>query len=66
MPVRSGVIEVLVNESGRVEQATMRQSIVSVYDQMVLAAAVNWRYRQATLDGKPVKYRKMIQIKVER
>jgi TonB family protein len=63
---RPGALEVVVNETGRVEQATVRQSIVPIYDQMLLAAAVNWRYKPATLDGQPVKYRKMIQIKVDR
>jgi TonB family protein len=66
MPGRLGVLEVLVSETGRVEQATIRQSIVATYDQMLLAATANWRYKPATLDNKPVKYRKMIQIKVDR
>ena len=34
----------------------------TVYDRQVLTAASGWRYKPATLDGTPVKYRKFIQI----
>jgi hypothetical protein len=32
----------------------------------LLAAAQSWRYSPATLNGQPVKYRKMIQINVSK
>jgi outer membrane biosynthesis protein TonB len=32
------------------------------YDKVVLGAAKTWQYQPATLNGKPVKYRKRIQI----
>jgi len=31
-----------------------------------MTAAREWRYQPATLGGKPVKYRKMIQINISR
>lgn len=65
MPVRPGVIEIVIDESGRVERAVMRQPISNVYDPIVLSAATNWRYKPALKDGEPVKYRKLIQISVE-
>jgi outer membrane biosynthesis protein TonB len=37
-----------------------------MYDAQLLKAARDWRYQPATLDGKPVRYRKMIQINISR
>ena len=34
----------------------------TLYDRQVLAAAAGWRYKPALLDGRPVKYRKFIQV----
>ena len=34
----------------------------AAYDRLVLGAAKTWQYQPATLNGKPVKYRKRIQI----
>lgn len=64
MPVRPGVIEIVIDETGRVQHVTMRQSITAAYDAMLLNAATNWRYNPALRDGKPVKYRKLIQVNV--
>jgi tetratricopeptide (TPR) repeat protein len=57
-----GIVEVVVDETGRVTSAAMRGPMNAVYDRQVLTAASAWRYRPATLDGAPVKYRKFIQI----
>jgi tetratricopeptide (TPR) repeat protein len=59
---RTGVLEVIVNEFGDVESAVMRSPINPRYDPLVLNAARSWRYSPATLDGLPVKYRKLISI----
>jgi len=61
-----GVIEVVINEEGRVERAVMRSSLGGQYDRLVLDAARQWKYQPATLDGQPVKFRKMVQISVKR
>ena len=60
-----GAMEIIINERGLVEQATMRQSITPVYDRQVVDATRGWRYRPATVNGVPVKYRKLIQIAVK-
>jgi TonB family protein len=57
-----GIVEVVVDETGRVTSAAMRGPMSAVYDRQVLTAASAWRYKPATLDGVPVKYRKFIQI----
>ena len=37
---------------------TLRMSIHPMYDPQLLAAAKEWRYKPATVDGTPVKFRK--------
>jgi len=60
-----GAIEVIINERGLVEQATMRQSITPAYDRQVVDATRGWRYRPASVNGMPVKFRKLIQIAIK-
>lgn len=59
-----GALVVIVSETGAVESATMRIPISSNYDRAILEAARQWRYRPATLDGVPVKFRRVVQINV--
>jgi TonB family protein len=61
-----GVLELVINEDGVVESATMRESVNPRYDPQLLSAAKSWQYKPATLDGVPVKYRKMMQVDVKR
>jgi TonB family protein len=62
--LRSGEIEVLIDETGKVQTAKVISSIHPVYDAMVMSAAKSWRYDPATADGVPVKYRKRIKITI--
>jgi TonB family protein len=64
MTKTTGVIEVTINEKGRVENVVMREPVNDVYDAAVLAAAKNWQYRPATRAGEPVKYVKRIGVAV--
>jgi tetratricopeptide (TPR) repeat protein len=63
--VRQGVVEIIIDRTGAVEAATMRVPVNPVYDRLVLSAARNWRYRAATLDGQPVRFRKIVQIDIK-
>ena len=63
---RAGVVEVVIEPNGTVEAATMVLSVEPLYNRLLLAAAKNWLYRPALLDGKPVKYRKRIQVALTR
>jgi TonB family protein len=56
------VLDVLVDELGRVERATIRRSANRIYEAQLLAAARGWRYTPATQAGKPVKYVKTLEI----
>jgi len=57
-----GVLEVLVDAQGRVTGLTVRQSVHPAYDRLLLSTAQGWKYEPARLDGRPVRYRKLIQI----
>jgi len=62
---RMGMIEVIIDETGAVETATMTQPVSQRYDRLAIAAAKTWRYRPAILNGVPVKYRKAVQVSVK-
>jgi TonB family protein len=62
---RVGRIEVLIDEKGVVESAVMSQSVTSAYDKAAVAAAMMWRFAPATVNGRPVKFRKMVQVTVK-
>ena len=62
---RVGQIEVLINEAGVVENAMIKTSVSAKYDELALGAARQWRYRPATMNGAPVKYRKIISVTVK-
>jgi hypothetical protein len=55
----------VIDENGQVLTAAMRASVNSYYDSHAIASAKSWRYRPATLNGAPVKYRKTIQIAIK-
>lgn len=61
-----GIIEVVIDELGRVTNVTMRESVHPMFDAELMTMARDWRYQAATSAGKPVRYRKMIQINVSR
>jgi hypothetical protein len=63
---RRGVLDLVITETGAVESAVMRESVNPAYDTQAVAAALEWRYKPATLRGVPVKYRKMLQVTVTR
>jgi hypothetical protein len=60
----TGAMEVVIDETGKVFSAAMRSPTIANYDRQAVAAAQTWRYRPATLNGTPVKYRKLIQVAV--
>jgi periplasmic protein TonB len=62
---RNGKLEIVIDEIGAVESANMTASVSQNYDAMVLAAAKSWRYKPATLNGVPVKFRKTVQINIK-
>ena len=61
-----GLLELIIDEQGRVTSITIRLSVHPVYDPLLMSAARDWRYRPATVNGVPVKFRKVIQITLEK
>jgi hypothetical protein len=64
--VSQGVLEVLIDETGHVEQARLHDSVSVAYDKALLDATRQWLYKPATFLVTPVKYRRMIQISPKR
>lgn len=61
-----GLLELLIDEQGRVVGITVRTSIHPLYDPLLIAAAREWRYKPAMFSGTPVKFRKLIQVSVDK
>jgi tetratricopeptide (TPR) repeat protein len=61
-----GRVEIVIDEQGRVSSVNLRLPMHPFYDQLIIGAAKDWRYKPATLNGVPVKYRKVIAITVSR
>jgi TonB family protein len=62
---KQGAIEVTIDETGSVVMARIRQSVAVQYDAQALKAAQTWKYMPAMMDGKPVKYRKLVQVTIK-
>jgi outer membrane biosynthesis protein TonB len=58
----TGKLRLIIDERGNVEDAKMVESVHSVYDALLISATRLWKYEPAKLDGRPVRYAKMIQI----
>ena len=59
---RGGALELIIAAGGVVERATLTQGMSPNFDHQLLEATKNWKYQPATLDGHPVRYRKLIRI----
>jgi hypothetical protein len=60
------VLDIVINEAGAVESVVVRESIVAWYDELLVKEAKRWSYKPATKGGTPVKYRKLMQVVVEK
>jgi len=54
--------DVVIDEAGRVESATIRRSISAPFDAELLASTEKWRFQPATRNGQPVKYRRSYEV----
>lgn len=66
MRTYSGTIEIVVGEDGKVISASITKSVLASYDDKLLASTKNWRFKPATKDGAPVKYRLAMNIQLGR
>jgi len=56
----TGMIDVVIDEAGNVVDATIRQSLNSSFDTLMVRSARRWKYRPAMKDGVPVRYVKTL------
>ena len=61
-----GLVEVVIDEQGRVIGMSMRQSLHPAYDAQILSAARDWKYQPARYDGQAVRFRRLISVAVKR
>jgi hypothetical protein len=61
-----GLLELVIDEQGRVVSVMVRMTVHPLYDTQLVAAAREWKYLPATFGGQPVKFRKMVQITVNK
>jgi protein TonB len=57
-----GLVDLLIDERGRVTSVAIVRSVNARYDPMLLNAARTWSFRPATKDGRPVQYRSTLAI----
>jgi hypothetical protein len=62
---RQGVIELVIDETGRVISAVMSISIHPRYDPLLTKAALSWRYIPASRNGQPVRVRKTVRVRFQ-
>jgi hypothetical protein len=63
--LKAGILELQIDETGKVVEAKFLSPIHPVYDGMVTSSAKGWKYQPAMADGKPVSYRKTLRIAVQ-
>jgi tetratricopeptide (TPR) repeat protein len=57
-----GLLRIVIDASGHVESAAMVVSVHVAYDPLLLAAAKDWTFKPAQLNGENVKYGKLIAV----
>jgi hypothetical protein len=56
------LLDLVIDETGRVASAEVRQSVNKLYEAQLIAATRGWRYRPATQGGRPVKYARTLEV----
>jgi hypothetical protein len=62
--VYDGALILVVDENGNVSSATTQGGLQPAYELQLLRAASQWKFRPATKDGHPVKYRRSIAVRL--
>jgi TonB family protein len=56
------LLDIVIDETGRVEKAEIRRSVNRLYEAQLMAATRGWRYTPATQAGRPVKYARTLEV----
>jgi hypothetical protein len=67
LPARAfrGRLEMVIDESGAVEAVRLEEPIWPAYDSLLIRTARTWRYQPAVKDGKPVRFRRILDINID-
>jgi TonB family protein len=57
-----GRVELVINAQGAVESARITERTTPAYDEELLAAARRWKFRPASRDGHPVRFREDVAV----
>jgi len=57
-----GTLEMLISREGEVETVKLHTPLNRYHERMIVSAAKAWRYRPASKDGKPVRFRLVTSI----
>jgi TonB family protein len=57
-----GRLELVISAQGAVESARIAERTTPAYDDQLLAAARRWKFRPASRDGKPVRFREDVAV----
>jgi hypothetical protein len=63
-PDQIGTVEVIVNQEGDVEQVKLISPANRFQERMLVSAAKMWKFRPATKDGQPVRYRTRVRLTI--
>lgn len=63
--VFNGMVDLIVDETGTVERAAVIESVWPPYDAALIEATRKWRYTPATKDGRPVKFKRVVAIRID-
>ncbi len=58
----TGLLEITIDEAGSVADARVAKPISPGYDQNLVELARTWRYKPATKNGQPVRYRVVLEV----
>jgi hypothetical protein len=61
----TGTLELVIDDKGAVESVTLLDPVWPPYDAELLNVATKWRYQPARKAGKPVRFKRVLVIKVD-
>ena len=61
-PNRVGTLEMIIGRDGIVENVRLHTPLNRHHERMIVSPAKAWRYRPATRNGRPVRYRILVKV----
>lgn len=60
----SGVLQIVIGQTGQVDTVTLVRRIHPVYDALLVSAAKQWKYEPARLHDQPIEFVKRLNVKI--